>query len=245
MPSNRRLASAHRFLNALVVASCLCTFAFSQEPVSPPTAPAPSPTPPPAPPPLVIMIDAAHGGAESGALLAPDLLEKDVTLAFSRRLRQDLLSRGLQAHLLREGDVQLSTDQRAAIVNSSNPVLYICVHMSSQGSGLRIYSAMLTGSSDNRGPFISWQTAQSESLTKSRSLQQQLTEVIQRNRFPTKSLSAALRPLNAITVPALAVEIAPANGQVSQLASADYQNMVSAVLANAIVTVRERLENKP
>jgi len=189
------------------------------------------------------MIDAAHGGSESGAVLAPDILEKDLTLAFARRLRQDLLSRGLQAHLLRDGDVQLSTDQRASIANSMHPALYICVHMSSQGIGLRIFSGMLTGRGDNRGPFVSWPTAQSVSLARSRSLQQQLTEAVQKTRFPIRSLTAAVRPLNTLTLPALAVEIAPANGQVSQLGSADYQNMVSAVLANAISTTRSRLES--
>jgi len=191
------------------------------------------------------MIDAAHGGSESGAVLAPDLLEKDLTLAFARRLRQDLLSRGLQAHLLRDGDVQLSTDQRASIANSVHPTLYICVHMSSQGSGLRFFSAMLTGHGDNKGPFVSWPTAQSVSLARSRSLQQQMTEAIQKTRFPIRSLTAAVRPLNTLALPALAVEIAPANGQVSQLGSADYQNMVSAVLANALSTIRARLESTP
>jgi len=115
--------------------------------------------------------------------------------------------------------------------------------MTSQGTGLRIYSAILTASSDNRGPFADWHTAQVTSISRSRSLQQQLTEAIQKTRFPLKSLAAPLRPLNNITIPALAVEIAPANGQVSQLALADYQSMVSAVLANAISTVRERLES--
>jgi len=195
---------------------------------------------PPAP---VILIDAAHGGTETGAILAPDNLEKDVTLAFARRLRQDLLSRGFQARLVRDGDTLISTDQRAIIANAARPALYICVHMTSQGAGLWIYSAILNGSNDNRGPFADWSTAQTASIARSRSLQQQLTETIQKTRFPVKSLAIPLRPLNNITIPALAIEIAPANGQVSQLASPDYQSMVSAVLANAISTVRERLES--
>ena len=222
----------------------------------PQTVPAPSPaTPPPSAPEIhsaapsqaqpspVIMIDAAHGGTESGAVLGPDNLEKDVTLAFARRLRQDLISRGLQAQLVRDGDTLLSSDQRASMANASRPSLYICVHATSQGSGIRIYSAMLPRGSGNRGPFVGWQTAQAPSLLRSRSLQQQLTESIQKTRFPIRSLSAPLRPLDNIVVPALAIEIAPAIGQVSQLATADYQQMISAILANAIVGIRNRLES--
>src|SRR5439155_4350561 len=68
-----------------------------------------TPVPPPAAPTPVILIDAAHGGTESGAVLGPDNLEKDVTLAFARRLRQALMSRGLQVRLLRDSDTSLST----------------------------------------------------------------------------------------------------------------------------------------
>ena len=242
MPSSRRL-SASRCL--LIVIALACGTVFTQETTQAPTTPTPSTTPAPAPPSPVILIDAAHGGSESGAVLAPDLLEKDLTLALARRLRQDLLSRGLQARLLRDGEVQLSADQRASIANSARPALYICVHMSSQGSGLRVFSAMLTGRGESRGPFVSWPTAQSAYLARSRVLQQQLAEAIQKTRFPSKSLIAAIRPLSTITLPALAVEIAPANGQVSQLGSADYQNMVSALLANALSTIRSRLESNP
>ena len=241
MPSSRHPTAPK---SLLIVIALACGTVFAQETTQAPTA-TPNTTPEPAPPAPVIMIDAAHGGSESGAVLAPDLLEKDLTLAFARRLRQDLLSRGLQARLLRDGDVQLSADQRASIANSTRPALYICVHMSSQGSGLRVFSVMLTERGDNRGPFVSWPTAQSAYLVRSRALQQQLVEAIQKTRFPSKSLVAAVRPLSTITLPALAVEIAPANGQVSQLGSADYQNMVSALLANALSTIRSRLESNP
>ena len=243
MASISRTAASKLFLAALVLALCLWGFALPQEPPVSVTTPQITESTPASPPIPLIMIDAAHGGTDTGAVLAPDNLEKDVTLLFARRLRQDLLSRGFQARLVRDGDVLLSSDQRATIVNATRPALYICVHMTSQGAGLRIYSAMLTSNSDNRGPFTDWLTAQAPSLARSRSLQQQLTETIQKTRFPLTSLTVPLRPLNNITAPAFAVEIAPANGQVSQLASADYQSMVSAVLANAISTVRERLES--
>jgi N-acetylmuramoyl-L-alanine amidase len=239
-------------LLAGVMLLCLRISAVPQTSAAPPqAAPPPAvpqaqttvPVPAPAPPVPVILIDPAHGGTEYGAVLGPDNLEKDVTLAFARRLRQDLASRGVQVRLLRDSDALLSTDQRAVVANTSRPSLYLCIHATSQGSGVRIYSAMLSNTNGDRGPFIAWQAAQASAISRSRSLQQQLTAAIQKTRFPVHSLTAPVQPLNNIVAPAIAIELAPASGQASQLATADYQNMVSAVLANAITSIRSRLES--
>lgn len=217
--------------------------------VAPTQAPAQvAPSTPVVPVHPLIIIDPAHGGSESGAILNPAVLEKDVNLAFARRLRQELSSRGIQAQLLRDGDAMLTADQRASAVNSARPALYICIHAASQGRGMGIYTAMLPderGAGDDRGPFLNWQTAQSATLPRSRATQQQLAAAIQKTGFPVRAVGAPLRPLNNIVVPAVAIEIATTTGDTSQLASPDYQQMVSAALANAIVTIRTRLENAP
>lgn len=197
---------------------------------------------PPAPP--LVMIDAAHGGSETGALLNPAIPEKDVTLTFARRLRQELAARAVSSTVIRDNDATLTTDQRAAIVNSARPALYICIHASSLENGLRVYTAMIPATGDNRGPFINWQTAQAAVEARSLWFQQQITTAIRNTGFPARSLPAALRPLNSIAIPAIAVEIAPTNGNVSQLASTDYQQMVCAALANAIAAIAPSLRPK-
>ncbi len=194
---------------------------------------------------LLIMIDPAHGGSEPGAVLNPAMPEKDVTLAIARRLRQELAARGIQALLLRDSDATISTDQRAQIVNSARPALYVAIHTTSQGSGMRIYTAMLPAAGDNSGPFVDWQTAQASALSRSRWVQEQVAAEIQKTGFPFRTLIAPLRPLNNLMVPALAVEIAPPTGDVSQLASADYQQMITATLANGIAAIRAKLETAP
>src|SRR5207302_1984389 len=83
---------------------------------------------------LLIMIDPAHGGSELGAVLNAAVPEKDVTLAIARRLRQELAARGIQVLLTRDNDAAISTDQRAQMVNSVHPALYIAIHATSQGS---------------------------------------------------------------------------------------------------------------
>ena len=212
---------------------------LSNAPVQNPAAQTPASHPP------IIMIDASHGGSESGAVLGPSVLEKDVTLAYSRRLRQELIARGLQAQVIRDGDFNLSTDQRASSVNTARPALYICVHAASLGVGIRLYTAMLPVSGENSGPFVNWTTAQQGSLARSRMFQQQLTSAIQKMGFPVRALIAPLRPLNSVTSPAIAVEIAPANGNVAQLASTDYQQMTAAAVATAISSLRSKLEMAP
>jgi N-acetylmuramoyl-L-alanine amidase len=240
-----------RFLAQLLVGTGLLAVAtgfslFSQTPTQPPPAniAPPSPPGPPPPPRYVVMIDPAHGGSDAGAALNPAMPEKDVTLAFARRLRLELNKRDLEAELVRDGDTTVSLDQRAGMVNSAQPGLYISLHAASQGSGIVLYTAMLAAEGEDRGRFLDWQTAQSGSLVRSRWAEQQITASIQKMGFPLRSLVAALRPLNNVTVPAIAVEVAPTSGEVSQLASVDYQSMVCAALANAIVPIAPLLRQR-
>ena len=180
------------------------------------------------------MIDPAHGGSEPGAVLNPVILEKDVTLAFARHLRQDLTSHGIFTELVRDADVSLSTDDRAAKVNAVRPTLYLCLHASSQSNGMKIFSAMLPAAGDEHGPFIDWETAQSGALASSRVAQQQIVTSIQSSGASARPFIAPLRPLNNVATAAIAVEIAPTGVDVSQLISPDYQQTISTTLANAI-----------
>src|SRR5215475_13311755 len=84
----------------------------------------------------LVLIDPAHGGNASGAMLNPAIPEKDVNLAFARRLRQELANHGVSAQLVREDDTGLTSDQRAALANSQRPTLYITIHSTSLGSGI-------------------------------------------------------------------------------------------------------------
>jgi N-acetylmuramoyl-L-alanine amidase len=191
------------------------------------------------------MIDPAHGGSESGALLNPVLLEKDLTLALARRLRLDLGAHGVVAELVRDGDVTLSTDDRTAKANFAHPVLYVCLHATSEGGGIRIYTAMAGVGAESRGPFVNWNTAQFPSLATSRSAQQEMVTAIQKSGISARALAAPLRPLNNVTSAAVAVEVAPTKTDVSQLVSTEYEQAVSAALTNGIAQVLSDLGTNP
>jgi N-acetylmuramoyl-L-alanine amidase len=60
-----------------------------------------------------------------------------------------------------------------------------------------------------------------------------------------RTSAAPLRPLNSVTIPAVAVEIAPTDGNAEELASPEYQQKVAAALATGIAALRDKLEVAP
>jgi N-acetylmuramoyl-L-alanine amidase len=214
----------------------------------PPSVSAPAPTTSPAAPAprrYFAVVDAAHGGDDRGAALSDQLAEKDVTLALARRLRQELEARGLTTLLLRDSDTALSLDQRASTTNSVHPAIYICLHATSEGKAVRLYTSMLPPGSENRGLFLDWDTAQAASHTLSQTAEANLTAELQHAQLPVHSYIAPLRPLNNITTAAVAVELTPPENDVAQLNSSAYQQAVSSALASGIASLRSQLEAAP
>jgi N-acetylmuramoyl-L-alanine amidase len=194
------------------------------------------------PVPYFAVVDASHGGDERGAALSDQLAEKDVTLAFAHRLKQELESRGLTTLLLRDGDTTLSLDQRAILVNKAHVAIYICVHATSLGNGVRVYTVLLPASEESRGPFLDWETAQSGFRAASEMAGTSLAAELQKNQIPVRSLVAPLRPLNNITAAAVAIEVAPpAAGGIPELNSPEYQQLVVSSVAAGVVAVRDQL----
>jgi len=188
------------------------------------------------------VVDASHGGEERGAALSDQLSEKDITLAFARKLRQELESRGVSTLVLRDGDTTLSLDQRANLANAAHPAIYICVHAASQGTGVRLYGSMLPAGGENRGSFLDWDTAQSGFASASQIVEASLIAELQKKQISVRTLIAPLRPLNNITAAAVAVEIAPPEAGISELNSPGYQQLITETIATGIVAAREKLE---
>ncbi|HKF06838.1 MAG TPA: N-acetylmuramoyl-L-alanine amidase [Candidatus Sulfotelmatobacter sp.] len=218
--------------------------------LAPATQPAATPTPPsapvmPAPRRYFAVVDASHGGDDHGETLSGTLLEKDVTVAIARSLRQELESRGITTLVLRDSDANLPVDQRAVFANADHAAIYIAVHASSSGHGVRVYTALLPIGEDDRGPFRSWRTAQHDVLPLSQSTAASVASELQKRQVPVRALAAPLRPLNNVTRPAIAIEVAPQGSDVSQLTAPDYQQLVTSAVATAIAASRDQLGGAP
>jgi N-acetylmuramoyl-L-alanine amidase len=196
----------------------------------------------PAPQHVFAVIDASHGGDERGAALSTQLSEKDVTLAFARALRTEMMARGLSTLLLRDADTTLSLDQRAGMTNSSGAVIYLCIHASSEGNGVRLYTALVPSGSDNQGPFLDWDTAQSSFLGTSQLAETGVASELKSKQIPVRTFRAPLRPLNNIVTAALAIEISPTTGNVAQLTASDYEQSVASAVATGVLEIRDKLQ---
>lgn len=210
----------------------------SPPPPTSPTVPAPTQLAPEAAqvthPRATVVLDPGHGGDDRGAALSATLAEKDVTLAWARRLRAALEQKGIPATLLRDADNALTSDQRAAIANAARPLVFITLHAGTTGSGVRVYTAHLGESAPRAGSFLPWDTAQSAFLDGSRALAGSVVAEIIKREIAVATAPVMLRPLNNIAASAIAIEIMPPATDVAGLTSAAYQQTVCAAIAEGV-----------
>lgn len=192
------------------------------------------------------MIDPSHGGDDHGAILAGKVEEKNVTLNLARELRRQLEERGLHAKLLRESDANLSLERRAETTNQEHAGLYVALHVGPPGKGVRVYLPALPSSSTLAVPgFLAWDSAQTSALERSRMVARAVSAELRKTDLPVNQLTAPLRPLNNLTVPAIALEWAPEAGDLKPQESSRVSAKMTAAVATAVAQVRGALEPRP
>ncbi len=79
-----------------------------------------------------ICIDAGHGGNDMGSVGKSGLLEKDVTLKISAKLKNIIEGRlGLRVVMTRDKDSEVSLNSRVAIANNQKAQLFVSIHINS------------------------------------------------------------------------------------------------------------------
>ncbi len=190
-------------------------------------------------PQFVVVIDAAHGGTDTGAHLGGGAQEKDLTLAMSIRLRSMLAARGIAIITTRETDATLRPAERAAIANAQKPSACLILHASDSGSGIHLFTSSLAPATPTA--FLQWDQAQAAYLERSLRWSAEIDSAMTRAGVPVTLGRTAMQPLDNMTCPAAAVEIAPLtrNGAVTtQLSDAAYQDRILAGLAAAVESWR-------
>ena len=89
-----------------------------------------------------IVIDAGHGGYESGALglLGSELPEKDINLKNALALQRKLESLGATVIMTRTDDTRLSLEERVAVSRAAKPDLFISIHANSMSENTDLSS---------------------------------------------------------------------------------------------------------
>jgi N-acetylmuramoyl-L-alanine amidase len=249
----------------------------------PPAAPTPVPAPAEAPaPPLgtrtarlqTMVIDAGHGGEDTGARGPKGTLEKQITLEAARKLKTLVESRlGVRVVMTRDEDRAISLDERDAIANNSKADLFLSIHANSSPSpsvkGTEVYYLRLdrAGEEARRNAaatelilpvvggitrpidIIPWDLAQASHVDASSRFASMLEEELEKRvpAGPRPLQQAPMRVLSGANMPAALVEMAYlTNGEQEQrLKSADFQGAIVEAIYGAVVRFKSSLEAAP
>jgi N-acetylmuramoyl-L-alanine amidase len=218
-----------------------------------------------------VVIDAGHGGDETGAKGTAGTLEKDVTLAVARQLRAAIEQRlGLRVLLTREGDDTVPLDERAALANNNKADLFVSLHanasVSPAPSGAEVFYLSLDeygervrreagteavtlptfGGGTRQVELILWEMAQARHLQDSAVLATIVEEQL-RSRVPMSARAiqqAPFRVLVGANMPAVLVELGFLTNadEEAKLASGPHQAQLVQALFESIVRFRGYVE---
>jgi len=80
----------------------------------------------------LVVIDPGHGGVDSGAKGPTGIMEKDIVLAFSKKLQELLVQSGrFDVALTREDDTFLKLEERVSLARANKADLFISIHADS------------------------------------------------------------------------------------------------------------------
>ena len=194
----------------------------------------------------VIVLDPAHGGTDTGARISDNLLEKQVTLAFAARLRPLLAAAGFTVVVTRDADpseaTPLTTDQRAGTANHVRALACLLLHATPSGTGAHIFtSALAPSDSSPDAPALPWGSAQAAYVPLSLRLANELGVSFLHANIPPLIGKASSRPIDNLTCPAVALELAPllsSNSSTTPLTDPPYQQRAAQAITDALISWR-------
>lgn len=209
-------------------------------------------TPPsPAGPFATVVIDAGHGGQDSGTTKT-GLVEKDLTLDVAHRLEQKLKERGMVVVLTRADDSYVSLQDRATIANNQPASVFVSIHFDEAGraaaSGIETYYAAHSISLPERVaswlPFLQRTSSEPPNLES-----QSLAAFVQESLVThTQAANRGTRPQQFFVIanvryPAVLVEggFLTNKEDAVRLANTDYREQMAAGIAEGIMKYRDTL----
>lgn len=199
---------------------------------------------------MVILLDAAHGGLDSGSRISDATVEKDVTLAMAFKLRSLLSARGFAVVMTRDADsptepdaagTPLTLDDRAGIANHARAAACLLLHATGSGNGVHLYHSELDATAEV--PTVEpWLTAQAAWVPQSEALEKLLAAALTRAGVALVASRASVRPVDSLTCPALVVELAPGGSDPDSINEGDYQQRIAQAIAGSLLFWRNQVQ---
>lgn len=179
-----------------------------------------------------IVVDAGHGGSDSGAIGVNGLQEKTVNLDIARRLRDLLVQRGYEVVMSRNTDDFISLKGRVDFTNGQQPDLFVSIHANSyfnadaRGAMVLYYDDAYPQSSYPASEEMKALTPESRKLA-----QQVLDAFVQTTGLENKGLvPSAVYVVRMGTVPSILVETAfLSNAEEAELLASDSMRQTMAL----------------
>jgi N-acetylmuramoyl-L-alanine amidase len=182
--------------------------------------------------------------------ISDHLLEKDLTLALSVRLRSTLAAHGIAVVTTRENDSDPLAQTRAADANRTHASACLLLHATASGSGVHLYTSSLPQASlPAPGTPRPWATAQAGYITQSLKLSSDVSEALGHAGIPVTLGSVSLRQIDSMACPAVLLELAPllpSRGKVAaSLDDGSYQTRLIDALGGALEQWRSDWKAQP
>jgi len=163
-----------------------------------------------------VIIDAGHGGSDTGVALTSKYYEKDITLMIATLVKKELDKAGnINVILSRSTDKDISSSERVKAVSASHAEVLIGIHVNAgfakEASGYEMYFPLVV--SEAAGHVDSQEIIKDMAKNKYMNDSVKLAQLIQRNIetvFPRKSRGLRNAPFvifEGLTSPAVIVEV--------------------------------------
>jgi len=164
----------------------------------------------------IVVVDAAHGGADGGVSLSGGVMEKDITLQIAQMVEKELMQSGqFVVRLTRSSDTAVTLEERIKLIRAAKADMLISLHVNAgfdkKSSGYEIYfpgfKSIPGGQNDSKAIL--------KDMVKNKHLNDsvKLAHMIGKNLaviFPRKDRGLRDAPvplLEGLTIPAVVVEL--------------------------------------
>ena len=181
----------------------------------------------------VIYLDSGHGGVDSGAVYN-NVYEKDINLAISLKLQEELEKKGAIVYQTRYGDYDLAItntinrkrsdlSRRSNIINESKADLFLSIHLNAEETGLF------------KGPQVFYHNNRKENELIAKILQKELNKELNGNRKYKNDNTLYLQ--KRLKIPGVLIEVGflSNNNDRYLLKQQNYQKKVASVITKGII----------